>query len=29
VFTLRVHFPPPGNGETSPRPGRADWMCPA
>ena len=29
AFTLRVHFPPPGNGETSPRPGRADWMCPA
>lgn len=29
AFTLRVHFLPPGNGETSPRPGRADWMCPA
>ena len=29
AFTLRVHFPPPGDGETSPRPGRADWMCPA
>jgi len=29
AFTLRVHFPPPGTGETSPRPGRADWMCPA
>ena len=29
AFTLRVHFPPPGSGETSPRPGQADWMCPA
>jgi heme-degrading monooxygenase HmoA len=29
AFTLRVHFPPPGNGESSPQPGRADWMCPA
>ena len=29
AFTLRVHFPPPGKGETAPRPGRADWMCPA
>jgi hypothetical protein len=29
AFTLRAHFPPPGNGETSPRPGQADWMCPA
>jgi heme-degrading monooxygenase HmoA len=29
AFTLRVHFPPPGDGETSPRPGRSDWMCPA
>jgi hypothetical protein len=29
AFTLRVHFPPPGDGERAPRPGRADWMCPA
>jgi Domain of unknown function (DUF3291) len=29
AFTLRVHFPPPGDGECAPRPGRADWMCPA
>jgi Domain of unknown function (DUF3291) len=29
AFTLRVHFPPPGKGERAPRPGRADWMCPA
>jgi heme-degrading monooxygenase HmoA len=29
AFTLRVHFPPPGDGEASPRAGRADWMCPA
>jgi heme-degrading monooxygenase HmoA len=29
AFTLRVHFPPPGEGECAPRPGRADWMCPA
>jgi len=29
AFTLRVHFPPPGEGERAPRPGRADWMCPA
>ena len=29
AFTLRVHFPPPGSGETSARPGQADWMCPA
>ena len=28
AFSLRVHFPPPG-GEQAPRPGRADWMCPA
>ena len=29
AFTLRTHFPPPGEGERAPRPGRADWMCPA
>jgi heme-degrading monooxygenase HmoA len=29
AFTLRAHFPPPGEGERGPRPGRADWMCPA
>jgi hypothetical protein len=29
AFTLRMHFPPPGEGECAPRPGRADWMCPA
>ena len=29
AFTLRVHFPPPGKGGLAPRPGRADWMCPA
>jgi hypothetical protein len=29
AFTLRLHFPPPGGGESAPRPGRADWMCPA
>jgi hypothetical protein len=29
AFTLRVHFPAPGDGEASPRAGRADWMCPA
>jgi hypothetical protein len=29
AFTLRVHFPPPGEGECAPQPGRADWMCPA
>jgi hypothetical protein len=29
AFTLRVHFPPPGEGDCAPRPGRADWMCPA
>jgi len=29
AFTLRVHFPPPGDGEASPRAGQADWMCPA
>jgi Domain of unknown function (DUF3291) len=29
AFTLRVHFPPPGEGQCAPRPGRADWMCPA
>jgi hypothetical protein len=29
VFTLRVHYPPPGDGESAPRPGRAEWMCPA
>jgi heme-degrading monooxygenase HmoA len=29
AFTLRVHFPPPGEGGRAPHPGRADWMCPA
>jgi heme-degrading monooxygenase HmoA len=29
AFTLRVHFPPPGDGEPAPLPGRADWLCPA
>jgi Domain of unknown function (DUF3291) len=29
AFTLRAHFPPPGSGDQSPRPGRSDWMCPA
>ena len=29
AFTLRVHFPPPGEGGPAPRPGRADWRCPA
>ncbi len=29
AFTLRTHFPPPGEGEPSPRAGRDEWMCPA
>jgi hypothetical protein len=29
AFTLRIHFPPPGSDDQSPRPGRSDWMCPA
>jgi heme-degrading monooxygenase HmoA len=29
AFTLRVHFPPPGDAEPGPRAGRADWFCPA
>ena len=29
AFTLRVHFPPPGEGGRAPQLGRADWMCPA
>jgi hypothetical protein len=29
AFTLRTHFPPPGDSERGPRVGRDDWMCPA
>jgi len=29
AFTLRVHFPPPDDAVTGPRPGRSEWMCPA
>ena len=29
AFSLRVHFPPPEAMDPEPRPGRADWMCPA
>jgi len=29
AFTLRVHFPPPEAADPRPRPGLADWMCPA
>jgi hypothetical protein len=29
AFTLRIHFPPPGEEDAGAREGRADWMCPA
>jgi hypothetical protein len=29
AFTLRVHFPPPGDSGRGARAGRDDWMCPA
>jgi len=29
AFTMREHFPPPDAGQAGPRPGRADWLCPA
>jgi uncharacterized protein DUF3291 len=29
AFTLRVHFPPPGDADADPRLGREEWMCPA
>jgi Domain of unknown function (DUF3291) len=29
AFTLRTHFPPPGSADSTPRPGREEWMCPA
>lgn len=29
AFTLRVHFPPPGGADSTPRPGSEEWMCPA
>ncbi|HUZ54997.1 MAG TPA: DUF3291 domain-containing protein [Streptosporangiaceae bacterium] len=29
AFTLRVHFPPPGDADAGPLPGREEWMCPA
>jgi heme-degrading monooxygenase HmoA len=29
AFTLRTHFPPPGDIEPRPRAGRQEWMCPA
>ncbi len=28
AFTLRVHFPPPGDAESAPVRGRDEWMCP-
>jgi hypothetical protein len=28
AFTLRVHFPPPGDAGSAPISGRAEWMCP-
>jgi Domain of unknown function (DUF3291) len=29
AFTLRVHFPPPGDPDPRPRAGSEEWMCPA
>ena len=29
AFTLKMLFPPPGAPDGAPRPGRADWTCPA
>jgi hypothetical protein len=29
AFTLRMHFPPPGDADPGPRTGSADWLCPA
>jgi Domain of unknown function (DUF3291) len=29
AFTLRVHFPAPGDEDAAAREGLADWMCPA
>jgi heme-degrading monooxygenase HmoA len=29
AFTLRTHFPPPGDRERRSRTGRDEWMCPA
>jgi hypothetical protein len=29
AFTLRMHFPPPGDGQSAPRRGRDEWLCPA
>ena len=29
AFTLRVHFPPPGDTGRAARAGREEWMCPA
>lgn len=29
AFTLRVHFPPPGDADAEARAGREEWMCPA
>jgi hypothetical protein len=29
AFTLRTHFPPPGDTERRSRTGREEWMCPA
>jgi len=29
AFTLRVHFPPPGDTGPAARAGRGEWMCPA
>jgi hypothetical protein len=28
AFTLRLHFPPPGEEEQAPSSGREDWLCP-
>ena len=29
AFSLRVHFPPPGESDSAPVRGRDEWMCPA
>ena len=29
AFTLKMLFPPPDSPDTTPRPGREDWTCPA
>jgi len=29
AFTLRLHYPPPGEADAEPRAGRDDWLCPA